>query len=66
MTPSLTFKDFLAKHCPDYRKRGNVKMYAAEHGVSTKQFSRWMSGATTPGAEQAILLLQQWGELRKE
>lgn len=60
----LTISELLKKHYPSPHAYGCINKWAALHETTPKQFMRWFSGATTPGGDQALLLLQRLNELR--
>jgi len=60
----LTISELLKKHYPTPHAYGTINQFAAKHEVTTKQFMRWFSGATTPSGDQALLLLQRLNELK--
>ena len=63
MTPKLTINEILRKHF-DKAPYGSKIKCAREVDVSQKDFSRWLSGVTTPGGDYAVRLLQYLGELK--
>jgi plasmid maintenance system antidote protein VapI len=63
MTKQLTINEILRKHF-DGAPYGSRIACARELDVSQKDFSRWLSGVTTPSGNYAVRLLQYLGELK--